>query len=435
MLCFQDDRVVMTVNGLKCAFHMPTALLPRFRKNDKGENVEMPQPLPPGAPRFAYPVDEYNCPSNWMHGSAKASSYWLPVRPGCGMWLDFNYAYDHSHHVAVVVSIQGVNPITGQQTKELRLEQYRERCPVHDVPFGQDRFCEACNYKWDAQNYIASNSTPRGLFWIDGFRGDDGIVRQYIFTEEKCKGVAANIIGEDRVFAIGIAFYLSKEPKPVRPMHPETAPIEPYVKTNGFLPSNTISPSAYSGDVATFKRISRPLERRTKSDDTVEAAKILLMDNNPQLLGVAAPQQHTNSTASRHPNLIAKGGVAQDQDFWVPTYPQDDSMSLHQCAGSYDAGTTCTDFDSGECGPADIGAALQQFSPEQVEQEMEKLEIGAGAMIRQRIYQDPEDPAFWQPEPCGMIYINYVDIATAEKIMAGGRKTRAGSFLHSMPVG
>lgn len=28
------------------------------------------------------------------------------------MWLDFNRCWDHPHHVAVVVSIQGVDPLT-----------------------------------------------------------------------------------------------------------------------------------------------------------------------------------------------------------------------------------------------------------------------------------------------------------------------------------
>jgi len=72
-----DERVVMKVNDLKAAFHMPEALTPKINKETGEEKV---QGLPPAAPRFVFPVEEYSaCPSNWMHGSSKASSYWLPV--------------------------------------------------------------------------------------------------------------------------------------------------------------------------------------------------------------------------------------------------------------------------------------------------------------------------------------------------------------------
>jgi hypothetical protein len=577
MLCIQDDRVVMNVNGLKCAFHMPAALLPKFKKNPDGSNGdELVQNLPKGSPRFAFPVDEYPaCPTSWMNGSAKASSYWLPARPGCGMWLDFNYNYEHSHHVAVVVSIQGVNPITGQQTKALRLEQYRDKCPVHDLPFGQDRFCEQCGYKWDAQNYISNNNTPRGLFWMDGFRGEDGVVRQYLFTEETCKGVASNIIGEDRVFAIGIAFYLSKEPKTVKPLAPELAAYNEYKGTSsffsgnllkGFPPSNTISPSV-----------------RITDKDLTSTEKIKVMGENPQLLGVGVtcpdaipdvrntplktydaggppptfpPIQFGKAPESlkiefgdaptvdvNFPSEIKCSGIPSEikcsmptpppvdvnippdvpagrwaapsdknEDCWLPTHPNpqqdlrgssehhnairlrdsndftdlsatinrnsrvykeiakggtlNDTMSDNDIAtfkrvslkGGAAAGNklkstsghsqqmnsdacATTDFDveysktnfaPNESKPSDINSDLRELTPEEVESEMKKLEITAGARIRQRIFQDPEDPEFWQEQPCGMIYINYVDLKTAERILEAGHQRRSGSYLSSL---
>lgn len=599
-MIIQDERVVMKVNDLQCAFHMPPALMPKFRRKnskvlwdskddieDRGE--EIVQNLPPGAPRFAFSVDDYPaCPPNWMHGSGKASSYWLPARPGCGMWLDFNYNYEHSHHVAVVVSIQGINPITGQKTNGLRLEQYRENCPVHNTPFGQNRFCEECGHEWDAQNYISTNTTPRGLFWIDGFRGGDGEVRQYVFTEETCKGVAAGIIGEDRVFAIGVAFYLSKEPKAVKPLAPEIAAYEQYKgasswtshnyssgKLKGFPPSNTISPSVKitdPNDIATFKRISIPLERRNvegagvAAPDAISDAKLQIMAENPQLLGI--PSQ-INVTPGMIPSTIqcsvptdlnvpplvmpcidttkdyshvAKGGTLRDSSWanksdnsdhpnlsnpYVPStpaaapppdikfgpgpnidkinfgeadatnknsrkyqrlemlsssghqmvmkdgYPQDDATSLQQLADgdsnldifyssqigpdgkeySMETGAVldpdsfaprkgaCAspfkktlEFAPNETSPSEIGHDLKERTPEEIESEMKKLEITAGARIKQRIFQDPEEPEFWQKEPAGFIYINYVDLATAEKIMAAGKHSRSGSYLSSLAL-
>lgn len=196
--------MLMNVNGLSAEINMPAA------PTGGGTHV-----LPPYDRQDVYVVDEYPaCPSNWMHGSDRAASYFLPVKPGKHLWIDFNQNRHHNHHVAIVASIQGINPITGLQTKQLRLEQYRKNCPVHGCEFGQDRYCEQCGYQWPSQNYMTTASTPPGQFWIDGFRTQKGEVRGFLITEETMRGVATQIIGDDRVFAIGIAFYLSKEPKP-----------------------------------------------------------------------------------------------------------------------------------------------------------------------------------------------------------------------------
>ncbi len=174
--------------------------------------------LPPYAPRKAFKVDEYNCPVSWMHGSGLASSYFVPIESEHGMWLDFNRNSQHKHHVAVLISVQGVNPLDGQSMVEgaLSLKQYKTKCPVHDVEFGGDRFCPQCGYKWVPQNYLCTTGTPSGSLWLDGFLAADGVVRQYYFTENEALGVAHQVIGaEKKVYSIGIAFYLSKNPKPV----------------------------------------------------------------------------------------------------------------------------------------------------------------------------------------------------------------------------
>lgn len=211
----------MSVNGLTCTLHMPPAL--KSRKG--GDGLEVAQALPPPAPRSVYRVAEYDdaCPESWIRGSAEEASYFVPVKAEHGLWLDFNDNLRHSHHVAVLISVQGINPITGRSVGDDKLEQYRKSCPVHKVKFGEERFCEKCAYKWDAQNYLAGNATPWPYFWLDGFRAADGEVRQYVFTEETARGVAAQILGEERVFAIGVAFYLSKEPKPPAPVRQRPA--------------------------------------------------------------------------------------------------------------------------------------------------------------------------------------------------------------------
>lgn len=203
----------MSVNDLCCIFNMPQAL-----KSQINEGKEVSQGLPPHAPRKAFKVDEYDCPTSWMHGSSLANSYFVPVVSERGMWLDFNQNAGHRHHLAILISVQGLNPLDGQSLVDgaMHLRQYKHKCPVHDVEFGADRFCEKCGYKWVPQNYLATTGTPTGLLWLDGFLASDGVVRQYYFTEEEAKGVAHQVLGaEKKVYSIGIAFYLSKEPKPV----------------------------------------------------------------------------------------------------------------------------------------------------------------------------------------------------------------------------
>ena len=97
----------MRNNGLACGFNMPNAL--------KGEKAHG---LPPYAKRMPFLVDEYPaCPNNWMHGSDIVSSYFAGLEEDWALWLDFNDCFDHTHDVAVVLSVQGINPVTGYSPK------------------------------------------------------------------------------------------------------------------------------------------------------------------------------------------------------------------------------------------------------------------------------------------------------------------------------
>lgn len=197
--------------NLECQLHTPEAL--------KGDGVNC---LPPYAEVQAHSVAEFTaCPDSWVRGTGNKSSFFVPVVEGRGMWLDFNQCARHTHDVAVLVSVQGINPVTGQPVTENKLAQYLDACPVHDAAFGEGRFCPECEYKWAKQNYICTTGTPIGQLWIDGFRGDDGVVRQYLFTKDETRGVAAQLLGESRAFAIGISFFLSKKAKPPRPAIPK----------------------------------------------------------------------------------------------------------------------------------------------------------------------------------------------------------------------
>lgn len=194
--------------GLAVSLNMPKAVESRF-----GSDGEFSQGLPPYAPRAAFLVDDYPAaPEDWMRSTPGILSYMVAVAPEHGCWLDFTQCSSHTHDVAIVVSTQGVNAITAMKADKMRLEQYKDRCPKHDVPFGAKRRCDQCGYEWPAQNYLAS--TAPNTLWLDGFRTADGTVRQWVFTKEQERSVAKAVLGDERVHAFGVAFFLSKEPKP-----------------------------------------------------------------------------------------------------------------------------------------------------------------------------------------------------------------------------
>lgn len=178
------------------------ALMATKRLPDHGR----PHALPPGEHVPVYPVDALpGCPEDWMRGQG---SYVCPVAPDWGLW--FNFTQNDAHSTAVLMSVKGMNPITGQKLEGLGLEKYQSKCPVHNIDFKGELFCEKCNYKWPPQSFV---SYPNTLWW-DGFRQPDGTVRQFFFSEDEKRDIASAVIGkQNTVPAFGFAFYQTKEPR------------------------------------------------------------------------------------------------------------------------------------------------------------------------------------------------------------------------------
>lgn len=394
-------QTTMDVNGLKCTFHMPKAIGRQYNE----DGTEKVAGLPPGNPRPAFKVDDYPaCPTGWMHGSGKAGSYFVPVVPEHGMWLDFNGNNANRYHVAAVVSVQGINPLTGRKTDPIRLEQYKSKCPVHGIEFEQDRFCKSCKHKWPGQNYLSSNNG--GPFWLDGFMTEDGVIRQWYFTEEECKGVAAQLIKDQRVFAIGIAFYLSKEPKP----QPQYSPYGMFYAcaagggAGGWCPPGPTGPPGPSGTIVNH------IYNGTYTCDSLEG--ISLSAGNSATLNCVP----TSSTGS----IIGPPGPTGLQGVTGPTGPQ----GIQGPSGGPAGAQGCIGEPTKSKKLGRSRSALRQDQVE-IEKSAKQLEIGAGAKIVQRINDDPESLDFWRDEPEAFIYINYCDIETCKKILVAGKREEA----------
>jgi len=364
---------LMRSNGYTCGFNMPQAL--------SGKNEFS---LPPYNKRMSYLVDKYPaCPSNWMRSEGKAKSYFVPIKEGHGVWLDFNENETNPYHVAIVISVQGVNPITGMPCKDNQLEQYIEECPKHKIKFGPDRYCKKCNYKWPKQNYISTTATPRGQLWIDGFRSIDGIVRQYILTQEKIKGVAANIIGNNRVFAIGLSFFISKDKKPV-----------------------VTDTSMLRGFTATW--YSEPV-----------------MNGSYESLPKDPKDYEAYTTCYDNPDIV-KG----DSTICGPTKGGGTSTPINFSYLGYNTGKF------GKNTELSFSNAFQKIEKHVIQ--TKKLEVGAGAKIKQQIYDDPEHLDFWRNEAESILYINYCTEEDAIKIIKKGEVDLEGSeegFLTNIKKG
>lgn len=184
---------IMTINGCYASI---------MRADKKsGENIDG---LPLGVPIPVLAIDYLKSrPEHWIGGEG---SYVCPVDSDWGLW--FNFTMNNYNEMAILTSVKGMNPLTGQRLSSYNLEDFQEECPIHKVRFSVDKLCPECGFKWPSQNYL-SYPNP---FYIDGFRTPDGNVRQFYFTEDASKSIPEQVIGkDDTVPAFGFCFYHLKE--------------------------------------------------------------------------------------------------------------------------------------------------------------------------------------------------------------------------------
>lgn len=396
----------MKSNGFYAGLNMPDALVSHV---DKNKNEEFSHELPPYAKRKHFLVDEFPaCPTNWMKSEGKLTSYFVPVKENKGMWLDFNKNFENDYHVAIVVSVQGVNPITGLPCKDSALEQYIETCPKCNEKFGPHRLCTKCGYRWPKQNYICTTGTPLGMLWLDGFRSAEGIIRQYILTQEKMRGVASNLIGESRVFAIGLSFFMSKNPKP-------KTKYNQIIQTNNPAKSPFFSPCYPPIDLSPrtlydFDRYSEKMDKYLENvnviDDGLKGYNTCTTSNAEIACSTAHSSEQVTQTQLEDLRTGSKDQITQDQlGYNVPSKKTGQNFKGMSSARHI---------------------------------KTIKLEVGAGANINQLVYDDPEPLDFWRSEPESILCINYLLEEEALKIIKSGQISVEGDkegYLKNIPVG
>ncbi len=386
---------IMKSNGFSVALHMPKAL-PDSKKAHE---------LPPYAPVTAYKVDDYDsAPSNWLRSSKTEASYFVPVKIGCGMWLDCNANFQHAHDVAIVMSIQGINPITGRMTSDLKLERYEDKCPVHGVDLEHERRCPKCKFAWPVQNYISTKSTPNGRLWIDGFRAMDGVVRQWLFTAaESGTGVAAQILGENRVFAIGIGFFKSKRAKPKGASN--------HGGWNGNQDWTVQQIGGYDWmvhDVALQHKRAVWASTKINNAQYVTSAPglnapVTCKTPDSSVYSVPCAPNHLIQTTSLNGFSAATGAM---------------KLMAENPAGSVRGLSATANY----CAAVDAGPAEEACLFVQPGQEVMavNLDVAAGAKIDQKLFEDVEGLAEWDAEPAGIVYVHYTSEEVVRMITANG---------------
>lgn len=371
--------------------------------------------LPPYAPRGGFLVDEYPaCPEHWLRSKGSTASCFVGVDEGTGLWLDLNRTLERTpQHVAMVISIQGVNALTGMPCEDAQLEQYVEKCPKHKKEFGPNRFCAECNFQWPKQNYLCSTGQPLGELWLDGFRAVDGIIRQYVFTQNKARGVANAIIGEKRVFAIGISCFLSKTARPPEPSRMlRGGPVFGYSYSHGGKlgslggdePLGMIQVDAIGGNAPDN-------ETYTAYFSSSVASKSLSPDDMPVSKGMMKGEPIASASASK--GMSAKG-----------------MMKSAPNAATYSASLKTSRL----TGRQNVQARMMSVNHVAVQQ----VEVAAGEVIDQKIYDDPHPLDFWHDKPESILVINYALVVDAQKILEGGKIDLKGSpegFLANVPTG
>ena len=411
-----DHEYWMKSNGFYCGINMPNALI-----SHKNGREEVSHGLPPYEKRKTFLVDEYPaCPKTWSRSEGIITSYFVPVQEDKGLWLDFNKNSEHKYDVAIVISIQGINPITGLPCNDANLEQYIDQCPKHKIAFGPERYCKKCGYKWPKQNYISTTCTPSTNFWLDGFRTAEGVVRQYILSMDKIKGVANNIVGKDRVFAIGLSYFISKKEKPESRLTVGTrSPF--FIQTSNNSNNWDCLKSSAPFKSSHWAKCSSTSTGLTKGTETYDSSDIKQSDVNQCFLAAPAPAPaaaaapvETHNYSCDSINIISSEEALRSRRW--------SKVKLAKLA-------RITDNEQ---------VTEKQLSRDVRSIDVQKVEVGAGANIKQVVGSDPESLDFWRSSPEAIIYINYCLEDDCSKIIKGGKISLEGhkeSFLKDIPTG
>ena len=159
------------------------------------------------------------------------------------------------------------------------------------------------------------------------------------------------------------------------------------------------------------------------------------VNTSTSTIGCSSPSVTASNSSKSSDSIsslkkLCKGAEAQI----APASLDNDSEQI--CFASEHAGEACLD---------NLGVledrSLEEPSDtreKQFGEAIKKLEVGAGAKVKQQIHDDPNELDFWRETPEAVLVINYCVEALAKQILEEGEVDVAGSsegFLKTVPVG
>ncbi len=203
------SRSTIEVGGLEVTFQR-TVRVPAGRRNS----------LPAGLGSFPiYRVSDYKsgCPDTW-----RPDGLFLPIYRQEAMWINFGRTPGNEPR-ALIVGAGNINAISGKpfDPSKNKLEGVARENGALGQSFGLDVKLD------DTQNYVAV--PPQR--WIDGWKGPDGKVYQFVAAEMGSgETVEAQITGEETVGGIQLIVYT---PKAGQHLVPVSRP-RPFIESGGF---------------------------------------------------------------------------------------------------------------------------------------------------------------------------------------------------------
>jgi len=376
--------------------------------------------LPQGAPVQVYYADEFiNYPENWMKGQGV---FVVPVLPEHGLW--FNWRGNDELNTAIVPTVKGCNPITGLKTSGFFLEKYEEKCPKHGCDFIADRFCEKCGYKWPDRNYQSMHP-----LWWDGFRADDGTVRQFFISEDEMRDVATHMIGKkSTVPAFGFAFFTAKE-KRQAPDPPSRTILTSYSP-----------PGGYSGQVVSDSFVTKKLED-TGGTHLYHHSLNYLSENVGNSKGLSS-RVHTLSFVAGNDSLTNSSTVGE-----VKGAVDGEVGAKLNFLNSAPKGATKSASRSKKisASPKPVSAVLKKnviqeecMRCAEAPKPVKEVSIGAGAKIRQELNRDTYPLDSWKDAPDAVMTIYFVFPEKLEELKSKGMRNISSAkegMLQNLPVG
>lgn len=356
-----------------------------------GDNIHC---LPMGSHLPVIPIGLLpGVPSHW---NKDPGTYVCPVSTEWGLW--FSFTDNDKHNTAILMSVKGLNPITGVPLNELKLEQYKDECPKHRIKFTHNRYCTECGYQWPPQNYLVGAD---GVMWWDGMREPDGTVRQFFFTDKDRRDIASTIMGEENtVPAFGFAFYSPKIPiiTDIKSAIRYGQPI--------FDPSGSTTPSPY-----------------TESDEETE--------QSPYASPSPGDEDMINDNSTDNGLLYTSSDISYKV--------HNDTKQIH---------VMCCSFSNSNSLGLSVSSDNSTINPimEQevktsggIETRSRSVSVGAGAKIKQNLDPDKRSVEDWKPEPVAIIRLYFCFEEQLKQILDnGGVKELVNNtegFLDGLPVG